>query len=619
MNQKIFYLLLVFATSVWAQSIKFAEQDDQYHYYVNLNNVQDRQLEVTLITPKIEKSEILYRFPKIVPGTYSIYDYGRFVSNLTAYDGNGKKLNMEMTDSNSWKINDADKLEKIIYKVHDTWHPVTRYHFVFQPSGTNFQKDSNFVLNGFALYGYFDGMKDIGFDINITKPDNFYGSTALIPIHINNSIDKFSVPNYFELMDSPVMYNKPDTTILRVDGADVLVSVYSVTGSITSKFIASNIDKTLNGQKDYLGGTLPIKKYAFILYFFQTQGRMSRGFGALEHNLSSMYYTPEMDTGALKSTLDNFTAHEFFHIITPLSIHSEEIGNFDFNNPRMSEHLWLYEGVTEYSAGIMQVKEGLITREKYLEIVREKINGASRFNDTLPFTEMSKHVLDKYENQYTNVYQKGALIGMCLDLKLRAWSNGKYGTRDLLKDLSKKYGRNNSFKDDELFSEITSLTGIEIGDFLNKYVAGSNPLPLHEVLGLTGINYFESKEGMGYTLGGISVDTSDSGVYVLDTANENEFGKKMGYQNGDKIIKINGREISPRFFRFIAQFYDNLNEPRELNIEVERLGSVGEKNIVTLKQDMFKVHKILKNVLEFDTEATELQLKIRDAWLGENK
>ena len=75
--------------------------------------------------------------------------------------------------------------------------------------------------------------------------------------------------------------------------------------------------------------------------------------------MSSMYYTPEMDTASLKTTMDNFTTHEFFHVITPLSIHSEEIGNFDFNNPKMSEHLWLYEGVTEYSAGIMQVKEGL--------------------------------------------------------------------------------------------------------------------------------------------------------------------------------------------------------------------------------------------------------------------
>ncbi|MFI5145192.1 MAG: peptidase M61 [Ignavibacteria bacterium] len=598
---------------------QFASQDENYHYYVDLNKTHDRELDVTLITPKNEKNVVLYRFPKIVPGTYSIYDYGRFVSGFKAYDADGKSLKTEMADSNSWKINDAQNLEKITYTVHDSWHPFNRYNFIFQPAGTNFQKDSNFVMNGFALYGYIEGITSREFEINVTKPESFYGSTALIPKHLSSTMDRFTTKNYFELTDSPIMYDKPDTVILHIGGADVLVSVYSVTGTVTAQFIASNIYKTLNGQKDYLGGTLPMKKYAFIMYFFQPGGRGFRGFGALEHNLSSMYYTPEMDTAQLKTTMDNFTTHEFFHVITPLSIHSEEIGNFDFNNPKMSEHLWLYEGVTEYSAGIMQVKEGLISREKYLEMVREKINGASRFNDTLAFTEMSKHVLDKYESQYTNVYQKGALIGMCLDIKLRDLSDGKYGIRDLLKDLSKKYGRNNSFKDDELFGEITSLTSPAIGEFLNTYVAGDKHLPIKDVLDLAGVNFYPTKEGMGYSMGGIEVDASDSGVFITDTSKEDDFGKMMGYRDGDKILKINGREINGRFFRFISQFYDNLTEPRELSIDVERKDNNGEMKTETLKQTMIKVDKMLRNVVEFNPDATERQIKIRDSWLGENK
>jgi predicted metalloprotease with PDZ domain len=616
--KKIILLLFLLAISYQLRAQRYAAQDENYHYYVDLNKTHDRELDVTLITPKTDKNEILYRFPKIVPGTYSIYDYGRFVSDFKAFDADGKNLKTEMSDSNSWKINDAGNLEKITYTVHDSWHPLNRYNFIFQPAGTNFQKDSNFVMNGFALYGYIEGMTSREFEINVTKPESFYGSSALIPKHLSSTADRFTTKNYFELTDSPIMYDKPDTVILHIGGADILVSVYSVTGTVTAQFIASNIYKTLNGQKDYLGGTLPMKKYAFIMYFFQPGGRGFRGFGALEHNLSSMYYTPEMDTAQLKTTMDNFTTHEFFHVITPLSIHSEEIGSFDFNNPKMSEHLWLYEGVTEYSAGIMQVKEGLISREKYLEMVREKINGASRFNDTLAFTEMSKHVLDKYESQYTNVYQKGALIGMCLDIKLRDWSDGKYGIRDLLKDLSKKYGRSNSFKDDELFGEITSLTSPVIGEFLNTYVAGDKHLPIKEVLDLAGVNYYPAKEGMGYSMGGIEVDASDSGVFITDTSKEDDFGKMMGYRNGDKILKINGRDINGRFFRFISQFYDNLTEPRELSIEVERKDNNGEMKTETLKQTMIKVDKMLRNVVEFNPDATERQIKIRDAWLGEN-
>jgi predicted metalloprotease with PDZ domain len=45
--------------------------------------------------------------------------------------------------------------------------------------------------------------------------------------------------------------------------------------------------------------------------------------------------------------------HEFFHIVTPLSIHSKEIQDFDYND-KMSEHLWMYEGVTEYFANLFK-------------------------------------------------------------------------------------------------------------------------------------------------------------------------------------------------------------------------------------------------------------------------
>ncbi|MBK6507405.1 MAG: hypothetical protein IPG02_17575 [Ignavibacteria bacterium] len=40
-----------------------------------------------------------------------------------------------------------------------------------------------------------------------------------------------------------------------------------------------------------------------------------------------------------------------------MNLHAEEIGNFDYNNPVMSKHLWLYEGTTEYFADYIQLKK----------------------------------------------------------------------------------------------------------------------------------------------------------------------------------------------------------------------------------------------------------------------
>jgi glutathione peroxidase len=106
-------------------------------------------------------------------------------------------------------------------------------------------------------------------------------------------------------------------------------------------------------------------------------------------------------------------------------------------------------------------------------MLRQKITTMKGMKDALPFTEMSANVLDKYKNQYMNVYNKGALIGMCLDIKLRQLSGGKYGTQNLMQDLSKTYGKEQSFKDDELFDKITSLTFPEIRQFFAEICQNS--------------------------------------------------------------------------------------------------------------------------------------------------
>src|SRR5690606_26700770 len=168
---------------------------------------------------------------------------------------------------------------------------------------------------------------------------------------------------------------------------------------------------------------LPVDKYAFIIYLYEGVSG-SGGSGALEHSYSSFYYLPEMDPARLSGFLVDVAAHEFFHIVTPLNIHSEEIGNFDYINPKMSKHLWLYEGVTEYFANHVQVYQNMITPEAYFDVLMDKMATAEGFKDDLPFTKMSLGALDAHQDQYMNVYNKGALIGLCLDILIREQTSG---------------------------------------------------------------------------------------------------------------------------------------------------------------------------------------------------
>ncbi|ARS37685.1 peptidase M61 [Pontibacter actiniarum] len=526
---------------------------------------------------------------------------------------------MEKLDTNRWRISNANRLDKITYWVDDTFDAAKREDVLFEPGGTNIEAGKNFLLNTFGFVGYFEGMKQVPYELNVTKPQGFYGSTPLKAVSSSDSLDTYEIANYVELADSPLMYNRPDTTVLNLGETDVLVSVYSPSGNVTSAPIAANVKSILEAQRQYLGGTLPVDKYAFLIYVPERVGK-SGSFGALEHSYSSVYFLPEMPEEQFSSTIRDVAAHEFFHIVTPLSIHSEEIGNFDFINPKMSKHLWLYEGVTEYFASHVQVYEDLYELDEFLQKLREYIlTSKAYYNDTLPFTEMSAEVLDKYEKEYGNVYQKGALIGMALDVRLRELSNGSYGLRDLMLDLAKTYGKQNAFKDEELFDKIAELTYPEIREFFTRYVEGSEPLPLEETFRKVGIIYQPQATQEAISYGGFApgFDLESGKIKVADTADMDAFGRKMGFQSGDLLLAFNGTEITPQNIRdLIGDSLQSVRPGQKLTFTVGRKNAKGEIKEKKLKGKATAVKREQQHLLKPDPNATEQQLQLRDAWLG---
>jgi len=100
-----------------------------------------------------------------------------------------------------------------------------------------------------------------------------------------------------------------------------------------------------------------------------------------------------MDEVAIASAMTDVVSHEFFHIVTPLSVHSEDVHYFDYNTPTFSKHLWMYEGVTEYFATLFQVDQGLVEDADFYKKIIGKIDASKRFNDAMSFTIMSENIL----------------------------------------------------------------------------------------------------------------------------------------------------------------------------------------------------------------------------------
>lgn len=611
---------------------------DPYKYTVDLTKVNDDKVYVELTPPKIKKKEIVFYLPKIIPGTYAIADYGRMVSELKAYDKKGRDIPVERLDDNSWKISNAKKLRKITYLVEDTYDTEKEGPSIFQPAGTNIEDKRNFIVNPSGFFGYFEGMKKNEFQMNFLRDKSFYGATGLkadktgftAKVKLSQEsgsvvssavMDRFSVKDYDQLVDSPLMYSELDTAIVKVANTEVLVASYSPNKKVTAKEIAASISEVLAAQNQFLGGKLPVDKYAFIFYFTD---QPVTSFGALEHSYSSFYYMPEQTIGQMEQQLRDFAAHEFFHIVTPLNIHSEEIGSFDFNDPKMSRHLWMYEGMTEYFAGSVQVKYGLVTPDEYLGMLSQKMVIATNFKDELPFTELSLGALNDYADQYYNVYQKGALIGAALDIKLRKLSDGAYGVQNMMADLSKKYGKDVSFKDETLFDEIVALTYPEVGEFFSTYVAGKTPLPYDKIFDQVGVDVVTDGTTKQFTVvvnpTNVAVAQHDNkpALVVNDITKMDSMGEALGFKNGDVLVKMNGDDfppLGPATNTFINEQFQKVASGLE-TITFTVLRDVdGEKKEVQLSAPNEQVDVPTPLSLRFNTNASSEQLKLRKLWI----
>jgi len=176
-------------------------------------------------------------------------------------------------------------------------------------------------------------------------------------------------------------------------------------------------------------------------------------------------------------------------VVTPLNIHSEIIQNFNFVTPVPSEHLWLYEGTTEWASDAMQLRGGLKSPDDYLAGVATKIRADKFFDEDYSLSQLA---LTSYspegQQQYGNIYQRGALVAGLLDIRLLELSGGEYGLQELVLDLAERFGQDQPFPEDEFFDIVVEMTYPEIAEFFEMYVKTASPLPMEEYYGQLGIN-----------------------------------------------------------------------------------------------------------------------------------
>jgi len=571
---------------------------------IDVKNIKQDRVHVTLTPPKMNTEEILYIMPASIPGTYARMDFGYFVKNFKASDANGGFIPVRRLNDNEFLIIGANRLAKIDYDVNDTYDDTTHTLDVFNPGGTNIQADTNIMFGAHGFIGYFTDMQHLPYTIECIKPSSFFCSTSLAKQSINDTLDVLSAKNYDALVDNPAMFAKPDTISYMQGGTKISIAVYSTGGKVTSEMVAKVIKPVTNTVEKFLG-TMPVDRYTFMFFFAgmdRKDLRRKDAFGALEHNYSSVYFLPETsDESMLKSWIAQTAVHEFLHILVPLNLHSKEIARFDFRAPKMSRHLWLYEGVTEYFSVLARAQTGEMTEKQMRRTLRQKMFG-SQFMMPKPvaMTELSRNVLlPEYQKMYGVVYEKGALLGMFFDLTLREKSQGKITLLSLIRSLTKKFGPDRPFEDSILFSEIEAVAGKDIKPFLQTYFDSPSEIPYAEMFSKIGWKYIEEDSVQGYSFSGVRA-RMDSSSLILNVRKEDNL---LGAKQGDIVLSVNGVKVEQADEE--ADLSSDINDPEtdaELTLTVKR----GDE-VITLKGSPKSNKKLDRSILSVDDSANDQQ------------
>jgi predicted metalloprotease with PDZ domain len=591
---------------------------------LDLTKVVEDKVPVTINPGRFATETVTYRLPKVVQGTYSISDFGKYVEDFKAIDYNGKELAVEKIDTNSWTITNANNLDFLLYYVNDTFDVEVSGGIggdtPFSPAGTNIEED-NYVLNLHGFVGYFDSLKNAQYKLDVTAPADFVRTSALQVVSSETSADGTSVttnyfaPRYFDVTDNPMMYGNLDVEEFQVGDIKIVLSVYSPNGTHTAKAMRANIETMMQGQKSYLGDINSTARYDIYVYLSEGTAESPKGFGALEHHTSTVVVMPEgIPAQALDDSMTDIVSHEFFHIVTPLSVHSEDVHYFDYNNPTFSKHLWMYEGVTEYFATLFQVDEGLVTEDEFYTTIMGKIQTAAGMNDSMSFTVMSENVLEEpYASQYYNVYQKGALIGMCVDILIREGSDGNRGILSLMKELSMKYGQNQPFDDDKIMDEIVAMTYPSVGTFFNEHVIGATPIDYSVFFNKVGLEVSENRVKTNYIQnnGALIVGANQSAgtIYFNGAVSNNSFWNDQGVQPNDVIKSIDGEGVTMQNANQIFQKVFMWQPGTDVDVVLDRGGT--EVLIKTTLEQSYTTGK----TIQYNPNATAAEIALRETWL----
>ncbi len=578
------------------------------HYTLAVESVSDHTFAVSVRIPARSQPVTTLTLPAWIPGSYMIRDFARHIVKINATTEAGEAVALEKCDKQTWQYHCPNQTVIVNYTV-----------FAFDLSVRSaYINDQYAFCNGTSVFLQIQGLENQSLTLSVAKPSNsawqiytsmppYDAATPATPApqadsEPNADLSRqwhFHCESYSELIDHPLFIGIAQSQCFTVDGVEFEV-LFSGDAPVDIERICKDLEPVCQHHLSLFEKPYPMERYLFMTLLSDT------GFGGLEHRNSTALLYPRFDLplpnehGARPDgyiTFLSLCSHELFHTWNVKRIRPQVLVQPDLQREVFTEQLWIYEGFTSFYDDLTLARTGLITADKYLEIVGQNLTrllhgggrhlqsaAASSFDAWTRFYKQDASSV----NHIVSYYTKGGIIAMGLDLLIRRQSDNQYSLDTVMKHLWNDYGKDERGTPDDVIATLCNdKLNIDVRDYLEGVVYGTEDVDLSQWLDDIGVSlHYRSKlnsaDKGGTNAGnsghprllGATVKTAPVGVTVVQV-NADTAASEAGLHINDVLLAVDNFVVNENLLQRLL----NTTTQAQLRLTVIRDGRLLELSL----------------------------------------
>ena len=511
-------------------------------YDISLKSPLSHLINIEVGCKTTQKSVIFY-LPIWRPGRYEAAHYAKNIQKIEFRGDDGSVLNYRKLNHSSWEVHNPNQ-QKILVSY--------TYYAHQMDAGNSWYSDEQLYLNFINCLLYVKDQLDEPCLVKLNIPDTWKIACALD--HIDGTL---KASNYYHLVDCPMIASP---TI-----SEVAYKSYGVPFKIWWQGRSNlNKDQLVRDFKKFSDCQIALfNEFPDNQYYFLNQFVPYKFYHGVEHGSSTVICigpASELNSEELYNELIGVSSHELFHAWNIIKIRPKELMPYKFDEPANFSTGFVAEGFTTYYGDLMLKRSGVRPLKWYLtelsKLLTRHFHNYGRFHNSVINSSIDLWV-DGYQasapHKKSSIYVEGALIALCLDLKIRLKHHQTKSLDDVMRILWSDYGKTGiGYSDQDIVKVCERVFDASLADFFTEHVYGTaNKWELLQELFLEFGLYLMREPNAKSFEGLTGAKVLASGGKFIIAAIEPESIAEEHLSLRDEVIHINGEPLTDELIKTV--------------------------------------------------------------------